>query len=379
MTNTQTNTPLAAPVRQALDCIAAENFFQAREILRPLLAKYPQEDELVRLYVYCLDQLDEQCENLLAAEDEKDLSAKSTSPFKKEFDDAYQLAEQKEYVAAAQAFGKLASAAEKASNKGMQTQALYQQAACYYLLGEREKAAQSYIQFRILCEQGPAFGEYLRRKRLMAQRNYTELLDILDEEISQDPNNDAIYLARARLFDKMNIPERALEDRQTARDCLEARTQVQLFSSYLYEKLAQVCVELGDYPAALAANAKAIALWPQYLGYRVDRVCLLEKNGQPRQAVLYRNKVCEGLFGAEYKKNVLAQGKACEAFDNYEGAARYYQTGVIDERQFLALKEVYQKMNCPEKMEAVIQKMSRSSRFANRFCGAMLEELLEQN
>ena len=142
-------------------------------------------------------------------------------------------------------------------------EALEKRAEAYKKVGNNTKAKEDLK----AAQNGKIIGDYYDKARTLdtstygkeapTAQDYTEAVKLYNSAVAVDPTYGITYLARGRVYLKLNQPQKALEDFQKVIKYTVKQKDYRTKAA-AYEELAKYYYEAGDYQLALVNAAKNI-------------------------------------------------------------------------------------------------------------------------
>ena len=329
-------------VEKVLDLIAKQDYEEAKKELKQLIIRFPDENELYNLYGYCNKCIEDICEEEdFDTADEKAKSCAKLDLWEKMYPAIQSKADEGNYKSAytlLRLLGDYPEVKEEDKWRGEshpRVSLCKDRAVCAFLMGDMEQAKSDY-----LCALDMALSlcpprSYGRVRYLIKKKEYTEALRLTNLQIITGRfrgKPDAVH-TKYQIHKALGETQKAQQIHADALHYLELEIRMRPLAYYLYKKQANWLIEAGDLQKALAQNAKAIALWPGYYGYRVQRAEIFARLGQADKA----HKLLESLEKGnwyrldEYRPYQKAQVYEC--LGDLETAEKYYSAATLVPRK----------------------------------------------
>ena len=268
-------------IQDILNLVAREDYGQAQEELKKMIAENPNKNELYNLYAYCEKCIVDICENEDFKEEPKPEKPKNKMEIYKEmYEKAVAFADQGEYKKALGIFELIAdtiplkeTALDWPSFRQPCAKVSEDIAKCHFLLGNMDEAKNKFLQSIDIELSVRDKNSYYRVPFLLKKKDYKEAFRLFDFALIMENYVDKpdIYYERYKLHKTVENSKNLKYYLQQTLTALETALSVEPLDYNLYKKYADLLTEKGDYPQALLENAKAIALWPEFYGFHLQR------------------------------------------------------------------------------------------------------------
>lgn len=364
------------PPEQILDLIAQEQYDKAQQALKEQIAAFPDQHEFYNLYAYCEQCIEDICENEPVDEMPLFNTSKKLDKLEEIQCKAHQLADQGNYRQAYNLLRLIWSTIpllEKSPYAPAlpQPRALVRQevALCAFLQGDTETAAQHYqksLQEEINARQNT---DYKKIDYCLQLKDYQQAIAVC-KACLQTPHicsQSEIFYTLSHIYKILENSKQTIHYLQKAFDALQIEIKMSPLSYHLYHKQAKWLIELKDYPAALLANAKAIALWPRYFAFHLQRAEIYAHQHKTEQA---RQKLALLQSGTLYGQTPyleIEMGRVFELLGEPVKAAALYRTAALPRRLYYDnLFDFYKRHGCKHDIETLRQAQRQEPHFQDR-------------
>ena len=336
--------------QNVLNLIAHEDYLKAQQELKQLIPQFPDQDELYNLYGYCSQRIEDICEKEDFDEPVQPLPPVDT--WKEWRKIASDLADKVEYKKASNLLGLIWDSPQivkscfgTSYSRQPRTLLLQDRAICHFLMGEPENAKKNYLFAAKVELESLSVADPKRADYLIKIKKYEEALRLfrLAITVACSQARPRLYYHRYQLHKMLGNVKDAASDLQDALRCLELDLCCRPLFCDLYYTHAKWLIEQGDFEQALLENAKAIALWPNFYGYHVQRAEIYARLGQAAKAQeelalldkgnLYRLESCRPAekarvfeaLGDLKKAEVLYRAENINVLARYDNLCDFYE------------------------------------------------------
>ncbi len=370
---------MATTPQEILTIIAQEDYLTAQKKLKELIVQLPDQEELYLLYGYCAKQIDDICEKI-EEEPVPQPAPKPLAQWEQWRQEATTLADKGEYKKAATLLGLVWNATDIIPRNphlllcfSRQPRAILLQdrALCQFLLGNTEEAKELYeravnIELNLFHADDPGRIDFL-----LKLKNYDEAFRLFDLELSHRPFEERyeVYYKRYGIHKKLGNAKAAVQDLQNAFTSLDARISTQPFVYWCYYMRASWLIEKGDFQNALLDNAKAIALWPEFYRYHLQRGEIYTLLGQTQKAQEKLALVEQGTLDRAYECRPAEKARIYELLGNMDKAEALYRSENIRIlTRYEQLYAFYKRHNGQDDIVKLRQIQHQEPHFHNRVC-----------
>ena len=374
-------------IQEVLNLIAKEDYGNAQEELKKMIAANPNKNELYNLYAYCEKCITDICENEdFEVEPQPEKPKNKTEICKEMYEKAISFADKGDYKKALSIFEIIWDAIPLKeteiywpSFRQPRAKVLEDMAKCYFLLGDMENAKNKFLQSIDKELSVRDKNSYYRVPFLLKKKDYTEAFRLFDFALIMENYIDKpdIYYERYNLHKTVGNTENLKYYLQQTLTALETVLSVKPLDYNLYKKYADLLTEKGDYPQALLENAKAIALWPEFYGFHLQRAEIYAHMGKKDKALEILNLLEKGSFHRINQYHLSEQGKAYEIMGDLKTAEEYYLQEKSSPRLYYdVLYDFYQRQNRKEDIEKLRQEQRKEQHFQDRISESELTALI---
>ena len=374
-------------IENALNLIASEDYKTAQTELKKLIALFPDKDDLYNLYAYCNKCIEDICER----EDSAAAPTPAPAPEKlnlweKSHPDVQRLADQGKYKSALTLLGLIKDDAAEEKNHfffSAESHPLVwlnkERAICSFLMGDKEEARSRYLQALDEALHFCSLHSYRRVPILIKQKKFEDALRITKLRIITGTGcekEDLLYM-KYKIHQTLEEAQEAQRALQDALHYLEIRLQQNPLSYLLYEKHANWLIEAGDLQKALAQNAKAIALWPGFYGYRVQRAEILARLGLADQSRQQLEDLEKGNWYRLDQYRPYQKAKVYECLGDLKTAEKYYSAATLSPRErYEHLCDFYKRHHREKDIARLRRQQRKEPHFQDRVSESELVELI---
>ncbi len=374
-------------IQDVLNLVAREDYGQAQEELKKIIAENPNKNELYNLYAYCEKCIADICENEDFDEEPKPGKPKDKMEIYKEmYEKAVTFADQGEYKKALGIFELIAdtvplkeTALDWPSFRQPRAKVLEDIAKCHFLLGNMDEAKNKFLQSIDIELSVRDKNSYYRVPFLLKKKDYKEAFRLFDFALIMENYVDKpdIYYERYKLHKTVGNSKNLKYYLQQTLTALETVLSVKPLDYNLYKKYADLLTEKGDYPQALLENAKAIALWSEFYGFHLQRAEIYALMNQKENAVKILNMLEKGGFHRINQYHLSEKGKVYELMGDLKTAEEYYlQENSSPMLRYNVLYDFYQRQNRKEDIEKLRQEQRKEPHFQDRISERELTALI---
>ena len=370
---------MSATPQEVLTLIAQEDYLKAQKKLKELIAQSPDQEELYRLYGYCVKRIDDICEEI-DKEPKPRQAPKPLAQWEQWRQEAATLADKGEYKKAATLLGLVWDGPDIIQRNpylplcfSLQPRSILLQdrALCQFLLGKTEEAKELYtrainIELNLFHADDPGRIDFL-----LKLKNYDETFRLFDLDLSHRSFEDRceVYYKRYKVHKKLGNDDAAAQDLQNAFASLDARISTQPFFYLRYYMRASWLIEKGDFQNALLDNAKAIALWPELYQYHLQRAEIYARLGQTQKAQQKLVLVEQGTLSRGHECRPAEKARIYELLGNMDKAEELYRSENIRIlTRYEQLYAFYERHNRQDDIVKLRQIQRQESHFHNRVC-----------
>ncbi len=374
-------------IQDVLNLVAREDYGQAQEELKKIIAENPNKNELYNLYAYCEKCIADICENEDFEEEPKPGKPKDKMEIYKEmYEKAVTFADQGEYKKALGIFELIAdtvplkeTALDWPSFRQPRAKVLEDIAKCHFLLGNMDEAKNKFLQSIDIELSVRDKNSYYRVPFLLKKKDYKEAFRLFDFALIMENYVDKpdIYYERYKLHKTVGNTKNLKYYLQQTLTALETVLSVKPLDYNLYNKYADLLTEKGDYPQALLENAKAIALWSEFYGFHLQRAEIYACMGQKEKAIEVLNSLEKGYWHRINQYHLSEKGKVYELMGDLKTAEEYYlQENSSPILRYNVLYDFYQRQNRKEDIEKLRQEQRKEPHFQDRVSERELTALI---
>ncbi len=374
-------------IQDVLNLVAREDYGQAQEELKKIIAENPNKNELYNLYAYCEKCIADICENEDFEEEPKPGKPKDKMEIYKEmYEKAVTFADQGEYKKALGIFELIAdtvplkeTALDWPSFRQPRAKVLEDIAKCHFLLGNMDEAKNKFLQSIDIELSVRDKNSYYRVPFLLKKKDYKEAFRLFDFALIMENYVDKpdIYYERYKLHKTVGNTKNLKYYLQQTLTALETVLSVKPLDYNLYKKYADLLTEKGDYPQALLENAKAIALWSEFYGFHLQRAEIYACMGQKEKAIEVLNSLEKGYWHRINQYHLSEKGKVYELMGDLKTAEEYYlQENSSPILRYNVLYDFYQRQNRKEDIEKLRQEQRKEPHFQDRVSERELTALI---
>lgn len=321
--------------QNVLTLIAQENYLDAQQQIKELIAQFPHQEELYQLYGYCAKCIEDICEK--EAWKEPKPAPKPLEPWERWRHEAQLLADKGEYKKAATLLGLVWDGPDIIKHNpylpislSRQPRAILLQdrACCLFLLDNKDGAKTTYaraigVELDQLHPDDPE-----RIDCLLKLKKYDEVFRLFDLALAHlsRPERHDMYYKRYAVYKQLGNSTAARQDLQEALGSLEADIAARPLFYLLYYTHAAWLIEKGDLKKALLENAKAIALWPDLYQYHLQRAEIYARLGRTHEARAELALVEQGTLRRVDECRPSEKAKIYELLGDLDKAEKLYRS-----------------------------------------------------
>ena len=374
--------------QEILNLIANEYYDKAQEELKKLIAANPNKNELYNLYAYCEKCIADICENEDFDNDEPvPQKPKTKTEICMEIrEKAGSFADKGDYKKALDIFEIIEDAIplnttgiDWPSFRQPRAQVLEDIAKCHLLLGNMEDARNKFLQSIDIELSVRDKNSYYRIPFLLKKKDYKEVFRLFDFALIKENFMDKtdIYYERYKLHKTVGNTKNLKYYLQQTLTALETVLSVKPLDYNLYKKYADLLMEKGEYSKALFENAKAIALWPEFYGFHLQRAEIYALMNQKENAIKILNMLEKGGFHRTNQYRMSEKGKVYELMGDLQTAEEYYlQENCCPSLRYDVLYDFYTRQNRTKDIENLRKTQRREPHFQDRVSESELIALI---
>ena len=375
-------------IQDVLNLVAREDYGQAQEELKKIIAANPNKNELYNLYAYCEKCIADICENEDFYNDEPaPQKPKTKTEICMEIKEkAGSFADKGDYKKALDIFEIIEDAIplnttgiDWPSFRQPRAQVLEDIAKCHFLLGNMEDARNKFLQSIDIELSVRDKNSYYRIPFLLKKKDYKEAFRLFDFALIKENFMDKtdIYYERYKLHKKLGNNKNLKYYLQQTLTSLDFVLPLNPLDYNLYKKYADLLMEKGEYSKALFENAKAIALWPEFYGFHLQRAEIYALMNQKENAVKILNMLEKGYWHRINQYHLSEKGKVYELMGDLKTAEEYYlQENSSPMLRYNVLYDFYQRQNRKEDIEKLRQEQRKEPHFQDRVSERELTSLI---